>query len=124
MSGISDEDVVSLYQHAKLFVTPSTIEGFGQTPIEAAIYRCPVISSMETALLESTLGLLNYYEPVYSAENLAKKMVEVISNPISKEKMMEISDRFKKEYDIQSQSVKVWKAIESVIVSTNKETLV
>lgn len=124
LSGISDEDVVSLYQHAKLFVTPSTIEGFGQTPIEAAIYKCPVISSGETALPESTLGLLNYYEPVYSAENLAQKMLEVLNNPLSKEKMTEISNRFKSEYNIQSQSVKVWKAIESVIVSTNKETMV
>lgn len=113
MSGIKDEDIVSLYQHASLFVTTSTIEGFGQTPIEAAIYKCPVITSKETALPESTLGLLNYYEPVYSEESLAKKIMEVLNNPPSQDAISEISNKMKKEYDIQSQSIKVWNVLVS-----------
>lgn len=114
LSEITDEEIVSLYQHAKLFVSPSTIEGFGQTPIEAAIYKCPVITTTEAALPESTLGMLNYYQPALSSEALAEKILEVLQNPPSKEQLEVISSRFRSEYDIQTQSLKIWKELEDV----------
>lgn len=117
--GLSNEEIVSLYQNAKLFVTPSTIEGFGQTPIEAAIYKCPVISTKETALPESTLGLLNYYEPATSPDALAVKILEVLQCPESKKTLEQISDRFKSEYDIKKQSVKIWKVLGDVFKELN-----
>jgi len=60
---LTDEQIQSLYQHARLFVTPSLYEGFGMTPIEAMVADCPVISTKETSLYEVTMGLVRYYEP-------------------------------------------------------------
>lgn len=100
LSELSNEDIVSLYQHASLFVTPSTYEGFGYTPIEAAMYCCPVISSKCTALPETTKNLLNYYEPVMSESALANKIFELINNPLSKESLLNISNEFRRAYDV------------------------
>lgn len=43
-----------LYSNASLFVSPSLMEGFGFTPIEAAIHCVPVVCTKETALYETT----------------------------------------------------------------------
>lgn len=111
LSELSNEDIVSLYQHASLFVTPSTYEGFGYTPIEAAMYCCPVVSSKCTALPETTKGLLNYYEPVMSESALAHKMLEVLCNNSGKEPLESISTIFRDAYNIEMQALKLYKSL-------------
>jgi len=49
---VSDEDVVSLYNAAEVFVHPSLFEGFGLPPLEAMACGTPVITSNTTALPE------------------------------------------------------------------------
>jgi len=49
---IPDEDVVSLYNAAEVFVHPSLFEGFGLPPLEAMACGTPVITSNTTALPE------------------------------------------------------------------------
>lgn len=105
---LNTKDLRSLYQHATVFVSPSTMEGFGQTPIEAAVCGTPVITSKETALPESTMGLVYYYEPVYSAEALARVLLEVINCPPNKEELESISKSLMNKYDIKQQSKKVY----------------
>lgn len=48
----SDEDVVSLYTHAEVFILPSRHEGFGIPAIEAMSLGTPVITSNAEALVE------------------------------------------------------------------------
>lgn len=112
MQNLSDNDLVSLYQHASLFVSPSTMEGFGQTPIEAAIYKCPVITSRMAALPETTLGLLRYYNPVHSDEQLAESMADALfRNPVSEEELEVISEKMKQVYDLRQQSRKIYEEL-------------
>lgn len=91
MQGLSNEELRYLYENASLFVTPSLNEGFGFTPIEAAICKCPVICSIEEALVDSTQGMLNYYYPAMDVYALAAKIKNIISNPPSSGKLKEIS---------------------------------
>lgn len=69
---IDDQLLAQYYQFADLFIHPSLLEGFGYPPIEAAIHKTPVLTTKETALYESTMGILNYYEPATDSQALAK----------------------------------------------------
>lgn len=119
LQGVSSEELISLYQHATLFVSPSLMEGFGQTPIEAAIYGTPVITTEESALPESTLGLVNYYSPAMSETSLADKILEVLTKYPTQEALDSISLKFKNAYDVVGQSKKVY----NVIKATYEESI-
>lgn len=98
LENLEDSELRYLYENTKLFVTPSLHEGFGYTPVEAAIYGAPVISSKSESLPEATMGLVFYYEPATDEHELAKKMLEVFKTPPSETKRSEISSTLKNEY--------------------------
>ena len=95
---VSEEQKNWLLTHAKIFVTPSLLEGFGKTPVEAAICEVPVISTKETALPEATLGLVNYYENATDEKELAELILKKIEKPDSKERLSLIAEKLKQEY--------------------------
>ena len=78
---LSAAEVDSLFLNADLFVTPSEMEGFGATPIEAAFAGVPVICNSLPALLESTRGLMRYYSPSRDHEALAREMLQLLEHP-------------------------------------------
>lgn len=94
----SEEKMASLYREAALFVSPSRMEGFGFTPIEAAMHKIPVISSKESALYETTMSLLNYYEPVNDFEALSKEICSNIAFRKDEKKLTKISNIYAKTY--------------------------
>ena len=98
LTGISDYELKWLYENATIYVTASEHEGFGYTPVEAAIYGSPVISSKCDALPESTLGLVYYYEPVSDSEALAEKITEVLNNYPTKENLQQIAIKLRRQY--------------------------
>ena len=100
LENIEDEELASLYSHADLFVTTSLFEGFGFTPIEAAICGARVISTEETALPETTKGLLNYYRPANDYHELAAGILEQLSEEINQKKQQEISQTLAASYDV------------------------
>ncbi|MBQ8189522.1 MAG: glycosyltransferase family 4 protein [Lachnospiraceae bacterium] len=79
---LNDGQLTYLYNHARLFVTPSLYEGFGMTPIEAMAAGCPVISSKETSLYEVTKGLVRYYEPATDEKMLCQAMEEELQQDV------------------------------------------
>ena len=105
---ISNEKLAQFYEYADLFIHPSLLEGFGYTPIEAAMHNAPVISSKETALYETTIGLLNYYEPANDEKAMARQIKRLLQNPPSLEKRKEISDTLQKQYDYRLQAKKIY----------------
>ena len=52
LSGVSEKNLIWLYQNCTLFVFPSSAEGFGIPPLEAALYGAKVICSNTTAMNE------------------------------------------------------------------------
>ena len=94
--------MASLYSNADLLVSPSLMEGFGYTPIEAAIYQVPVLVSDIDTLREVTRGKLDFFNPS-SVEELAEKMLNKLFNPPSEEQLYEIANFFLNEYSLQRQ---------------------
>lgn len=100
---LSDGQLAELYSKADLFVSPSTMEGFGLTPVEAVLYKTPVITSAIPALLESTLQLVNYYDNPYDYKKLSEEMLSTLQND-DKEKMQNIANTFSNAYSVEKQA--------------------
>ena len=99
LSNISDDDRNTLFYNADLFVTTSMQEGFGRTPVEAAMCKVPVISTKETSLPEATMNMVYYYDNPTDEKELAKKMLEILHNRPSQERLEEISKKLEQEYN-------------------------
>lgn len=99
-----EEVMASIYCEADLFVTPSLMEGFGFTPIEAAMYCVPVISTKETALYETTRGLVNYYEPPKDEKILADKIQSVLTRAEQQQSLNEIAKELTECYSLSNQA--------------------
>lgn len=106
LSSIEDNILFNLYVKADLFVTTSMKEGFGFTPIEAAMLGAKVISSREPALLESTMGLVNYYDPPLDALALSKRIMEVLSKDDAEERER-IAETFRIKYDCKAKASEI-----------------
>ena len=98
----SEGEMRYLYTHADMFVTPSLAEGFGYTPIEAAVLKTPVLISDIPTLREITHDKLETFNP-YSPEELAEKMLNIISSPPSPETLESIAAFYLKEYSLERQ---------------------
>ena len=98
---ISEELLQALYKNAYLFITTSMNEGFGLTPLEAALNCIPVISTKCQSLPEVTLNLLNYYEPPLSSDSLRKTISSLLLNYPSQEKLIEIKNKIISAYSSQ-----------------------
>ena len=83
---------------------PALLEGLGYTPIEAALYGTQVLTNKSTALHETTLGLLNYYDPPTDAEAMSTEMERLLTMPVSKERLQKIVKTFRERYDNRSQT--------------------
>jgi len=96
---VSDEERNWLLTNARLFVTPSLFEGFGRTPVEAAICKIPVISTKETSLFEATMGLCNYVENSKDEKELSLLMYEKLANRDTDEKLEQIANTLSENYE-------------------------
>ena len=98
----SEGEMRYLYAHADLFVSPSLREGFGWTPIEAAILKAPVLVSDIDIFREVTCNRLPLFNP-HSPDELATKMVEILKNPPSIEAREELSKFYLERYSLKRQ---------------------
>ena len=88
-----------LLKHAVMLVSPSLSEGFGRSPVEAAICKIPVITSISDSLTEATLGMVHYYREAENAEQLSTVLTELYDNPPAEEELQRISAAMKERYD-------------------------
>ena len=107
LENLSPEELHYAYDKASLFVSPSKREGFGYTPIEAAMAKTPVLCSKSEALPDTTQSLLEYYEPTDDYLALSQALLYSLQNPPSKEKLNAISKQFQKDYSPQLQNSKI-----------------
>lgn len=112
---INDESLARYYSEADLFVHPSLHEGFGYTPIEAALFETPVLTNKCTAIYETTMGLLNYYDPPADSDALAQGIISVLENPPSPKTLHSIAETFKRQYDYAIQAESIMKISRSLL---------
>jgi len=94
---LSEEELAFLYQNAEAFVFPSFYEGFGLPPLEAMSYQTPVISSKAGALPEILQDAALYFNP-YQTDQMAEKIIQLLTNSELKQEMIEKGLRQIKKY--------------------------
>jgi len=77
---ISIEKLVWLYENCSIFVFPSSAEGFGIPPIEAAYYGAKVICSDATAMSEFDFFDKYFFSP-NDRDEFKQKILQVIDSP-------------------------------------------
>lgn len=78
---VSDQELVSLYRHARAFVLPARAEGFGLTVGEAMTQDCPVIAASSGALPEIFAGAAMFVDP-YDVQAWASAMDEMAGDDL------------------------------------------
>jgi len=79
ITGVSDADLVTIYQNASALVYPSLYEGFGLPIIEALASKCPVITSNTSSCVEIGAEFAYLVNP-QDTEQLANAMMNVSGN--------------------------------------------
>lgn len=85
---ISDEELVSFYKNAKVFVMPSLEEGFGIPILEAFACACPVVASDAGSLPEIGGDSCLFFNPK-DLDDMAKKITQLLDNKKLQEKLVE-----------------------------------
>jgi glycosyltransferase involved in cell wall biosynthesis len=88
MTGWIEDTVLKwLYEHCEAYVFTSLSEGFGLPPLEAMTYGAPVVSSNASAMPEVYADAA-YYCNARSAEDIASKIDDVLTNPQLRHKLV------------------------------------
>jgi glycosyltransferase involved in cell wall biosynthesis len=80
---VSDEDLSSLYSHARCFVYPSIYEGFGYPVVEAMSFGCPVATSNTSSLKEIGENYSVIFDPL-SVESIKNAIELLLYNTITR----------------------------------------
>jgi glycosyltransferase involved in cell wall biosynthesis len=76
---VADQELLELYQGARVFVYPSLYEGFGLPVLEAMACGCPVVTSNAASLAEVAGDAAALVNP-YSTEDIGESIVKILQN--------------------------------------------
>jgi glycosyltransferase involved in cell wall biosynthesis len=79
-SGLTDAQIINLYQHALCFVMPSLHEGMGLPGLEAMASGCPVIAANASCLPEIYGEAALFFDPT-STLDLIEKITTLQNDP-------------------------------------------
>jgi glycosyltransferase involved in cell wall biosynthesis len=94
---INDDELISFYCAASVFVYPSKAEGFGIPPLEAAALKTPVLCSRSSAMNEYNFFGKNLFDP-YDYPAFKEKLNKLISSPKDEDELGDISDTIRRNY--------------------------
>lgn len=77
---VAEEEKVTLYDAASIFVYPSLYEGFGIPLVEAMTRGVPIVASKIPSSEEVAQEAAIYYEPAYDHEALADTILRVLKD--------------------------------------------
>jgi len=79
---ISDDELKNYYKHAKLFLFPSTYEGFGLPILEAMKFKLPIIASRSASIPEVAGDKVVYFDPL-NVVDLIEKINQFLEGVVS-----------------------------------------
>lgn len=94
---VSDEELAWLFQHTRAYVFVSLSEGWGLPPLEAMANGAPVVSS-DSSVMPEVYGDAAYYCNPRSAEDISKKVDEVITNDTLRQSLIKKGYKQLKKY--------------------------
>lgn len=115
----TNEEISYLFNHTDLFVSPSLMEGFGFTPVEASIHKRPVIVSNIETLVEVTDGLVETFDP-YSVESISGAIINKLNNPPSDKELENIAEHYREKYAVKPQMEAYEILINDIFKKANK----
>ena len=80
LQNLPENTLSELYKYAQALVFPSFIEGFGWPPLEAAVRRCPLITTRTGAIADLLGNYANYAEADNQA-SLDRGVEEILKFP-------------------------------------------
>lgn len=92
----SDEHIATLYKHAKLYVFPSLLEGFGLPPLEAQSFGLAVASSDSSCLPEILADSAIYFDPKDISDMSAKISLALAGSGLRADLIKKGRDNIKK----------------------------
>ena len=88
----SDEEIQNLHAHARVFVFPTRIEGFGIPPLEALSFGVPVVGSDIPVIREVCGNTIRYANPDDPAD-FARSIREALTEPHGEEAVRKGKER-------------------------------
>ena len=86
---VSDEELISLYNHAKVFALPSLNEGVGLVALEAAIHGCNIVitnlGGPKEYYKDGTAQIVN----PYSVDDIGKGIMQALDDNTSQPRLRE-----------------------------------
>ncbi len=111
LKGLSNAELLKIYQGARLFIYPSKAEGFGIPPIEAAGLGINTICAKNTAMEDFTFLGNNLY-PDNQPQALTNAIIKNLNNPPTPTQLKMISTHIKTEYSWEKSALIVHKEIQ------------
>lgn len=84
---VSDEELITLYQMASVFIFPSLYEGFGLPLLEAMLAGCPIISSNTSSLPEVAGDAALFVDPLH-VHKMATAIEQLLTDEALRERLI------------------------------------
>jgi glycosyltransferase involved in cell wall biosynthesis len=114
LTSVSNEDLPAVYSGASLLAYPSLYEGFGMPVLEAQQCGVPVVATHSGAIAE-VAGPHSLVIPPTSAEEIAEKMLMVLTNSSLQEKMRAEGLAFSTNFSLQKMAAKTIQLYQSIM---------
>lgn len=94
---VNNEDLLTFYRGARIFVYPSKAEGFGIPPLEAGAMKIPLLCSNKTAMSDFTFFGDRFFDP-QDESSFGHKLTNLLFSPQDPERCSRISEEIRKQY--------------------------
>ncbi len=114
---VPENELVALYQSAKIYVFPSLYEGFGLPPLEAMRCGTPVVAS-KTSCIPEICGEHNalFFDP-YDPEDIANNVRKVLLDPTLQAEMRECGLKHSLKFSWEKMAKETLEVYENVLES-------